>query len=302
MTREQIPLKLAWAVTIHKVQGQTTDRAVISMKGLQEAMAYVAISRVTTLDGLYLTDFDESKIFCKPGIQNNVANMQNFDMSNANPLLHLDHNKNFIIVHHNIRSLRAHIEDLKSNTQMRKAHVICLSETWLSDNNDLANLAIDGYTLETVNAGKYRSVAMYIQNSVSYSVLPLLTNDCDTLAIRTYGATDMTIAVVYKPPNTRQNTLCTEMNDITAQIELLDSDYTIIAGDFNIDLMKTGISTPRCFQNYQQVISEPTTIDNTLIDHIYINPSPAVGQFKASTLPTYHSNHYPTYLAIRLRD
>ena len=172
-TREQIPLKLAWAVTIHKVQGQTTETAVISMKQLKEAMAYVALSRVTSLQGLYLIDFDPTKIYCRQDVETNVANMVFLDMSRANPLLHLDHIKHLIIAHHNIRSLRCHLEDLKTNTQMRKAHIICLSETWLpnNDSNDIANLTIDGYSLETINAGKYRGVAMYIQNSINYKTL-----------------------------------------------------------------------------------------------------------------------------------
>ena len=298
-TRQQMPLKLAWAVTIHKVQGQTTDKAVISMEGLTAAMAYVALSRVTTLEGLYLTNYDQSKIFCNKDIEANVGKMSSFDLSTANPLLELDHNKNFIIVHHNIQSLRCHIEDLKSNTQMRNAHVICLSETWLTDNDILEDLVIDGYTLETLNVGRARGVAMYIQNSVDYSVLPILSNDCDTLAIRTYGATNMLIAVVYKPPGTRYGTFCTEMNNITAQTELLETDHAVFVGDFNIDLMKDNTIPPRVFENYYQAISEPTTSNETLLDHIYIRPKPSINDFTASVLPTYYSYHRPVFIAIK---
>ena len=302
-TREQIPLKLAWAVTIHKVQGQTTERAVISMKQLKEAMGYVALSRVTSLQGLYLIDFDPTKIYCRQDVETNVANMVSLDMSRANPLFHLDHIKHLIIAHHNIRSLRCHLEDLKTNTQMRKAHIICLSETWLpnNDSDDTADLTIDGYSLETMNAGKYKGVAMFIQNSINYTRLcGILTNECDTLAIRTYGATDTMVVVVYKPPDTRQNVFYTEMNTITAQTELLDADHTVFVGDFNINLMKA--SVPRCFQNYHQVITEPTTTSNTLIDHIYIKPHPGTDKLTASVLPAYYSNHFPVFIAIKLRD
>ena len=299
-TRQQMPLKLAWAVTIHKVQGQTTDKAVISMEGLKAAMAYVALSRVTTLEGLFLTNYDPSNIFCNNDIETNIAKMSSFDLSTANPLLELDHNKNFIIAHHNIQSLRCHIEDLKSNTQMRNAHVICLSETWLTDDNDnLEDLVIDGYTLETLSVGRARGVAMYVQKSVDYSVLPILSNDCDTLAIRTYGATNMLIAVVYKPPGTRYGTFCTEMSDITAQTELLETDHDVFVGDFNIDLMKDDTLPPKVFQNYYQAISEPTTTNETLLDHIYIRPIPSINDFIASVLPTYYSYHRPVFIAIK---
>ena len=188
--REQIPLKLAWAVTIHKVQGQTTDQAVISMKYLQKAMAYVALSRVTHLEGMYLTDFDEHRIFCDENVADNIAKMPQCDLSIANPLSDLDHSTNFIIVHHNIQSLNRHFEDLKKNTEIRKAHAICLSETWLEHDCNFDSVAIDGYSLESVNSGNGRGVAMYIQNSVKYNIVPLLTEQSDVLAIRTSGKTN----------------------------------------------------------------------------------------------------------------
>jgi ATP-dependent exoDNAse (exonuclease V) alpha subunit len=53
----QFPLRLAWAVTIHKSQGKTYDSAIIDLgaRAFSPGQTYVALSRLTSLDGLYLS-------------------------------------------------------------------------------------------------------------------------------------------------------------------------------------------------------------------------------------------------------
>ncbi|HLU64242.1 MAG TPA: AAA family ATPase [Protaetiibacter sp.] len=53
----QFPLRLAWAVTIHKSQGKSYDSAIVDLgqRSFAPGQTYVALSRLTSLDGLYLT-------------------------------------------------------------------------------------------------------------------------------------------------------------------------------------------------------------------------------------------------------
>ena len=61
--RSQFPLKLAYGITIHKSQGMSLDRLVVDgTKVFEKGQVYVALSRIRTLNGLYLINFDPNKI------------------------------------------------------------------------------------------------------------------------------------------------------------------------------------------------------------------------------------------------
>ncbi len=65
----QVPLRHAWAITVHKSQGMTLDAAVIDIsKSFTYGMGYVALSRVRSLSGLHLVGFSENALAIDPKI------------------------------------------------------------------------------------------------------------------------------------------------------------------------------------------------------------------------------------------
>lgn len=68
--RKQIPLKLAYAITIHKAQGATLDCALIDIgtSTFECGQAYVALSRVKNLDSLYIWDVEPTAFRAHPKV------------------------------------------------------------------------------------------------------------------------------------------------------------------------------------------------------------------------------------------
>ena len=62
-SRTQVPLILAWALSIHKAQGQTLERVKVDLgKIFEKGQAYVALSRATCQEGLQISRFDPKKV------------------------------------------------------------------------------------------------------------------------------------------------------------------------------------------------------------------------------------------------
>ncbi|MBU4466171.1 MAG: AAA family ATPase [Actinobacteria bacterium] len=75
----QFPLRLAWAVTIHKSQGKTYEKAIIDLGSgaFAPGQTYVALSRLTSLDGLYLSrPLRPSDIRVDPDVQRFMAGVR----------------------------------------------------------------------------------------------------------------------------------------------------------------------------------------------------------------------------------
>jgi len=67
--RVQVPLILAWALSIHKSQGQTIQRVKVDLgRVFEKGQSYVALSRAATMEGLQVLRFDPKKVVAHPKV------------------------------------------------------------------------------------------------------------------------------------------------------------------------------------------------------------------------------------------
>ena len=75
-SRSQVPLICAWALSIHKAQGQTLERVKVDLgKVFEKGQAYVALSRATTMEGLQVLRFDPKKVLAHDKVRHFYAGL-----------------------------------------------------------------------------------------------------------------------------------------------------------------------------------------------------------------------------------
>lgn len=78
----QIPLCLAWAITVHKSQGMTLDAAIVDLsEAFEYGQGYVALSRVRSLEGLYVEGLNAQSFKVHPEIA--AMDLEFIKMSNS---------------------------------------------------------------------------------------------------------------------------------------------------------------------------------------------------------------------------
>lgn len=89
--RVQLPLILAWSLSIHKSQGQTLPKVKVDLKRVFErGQAYVALSRAVSRRGLQVLNFDRNKILAHPKVNEFYSTL-----TSAGEVTHSDHSKRF---------------------------------------------------------------------------------------------------------------------------------------------------------------------------------------------------------------
>ena len=308
VTRLQFPLTLAWAITIHKVQGLTLDEIVVDMKGnrFNPGQAYVALSRVKKLEGLHIINFNAKVIKASQDVKDEMERLNNNLLS---PLPMFTCPDNYIsIALLNIRSLVAMLPDIQCDHSLTSASILCFTETWLTPQVSspviLGNHQVtrSDRTSGDNKGGVLISIPANMQasNETEFSPSGVLIEALSTTLLLPNGCS-IRLTVVYRSPSVSIDNLLCMMFGLLHHLESYDMP-SIVLGDFNEGLLakpNSRMVTLMSQYRYSQLVHTPTTDKGTLIDHVYCNIPP---QFiKIQVTDTYYSDHDTMFCSVLLQ-
>lgn len=286
--RHQFPIRLAWVCTAHKVQGMTTDEIVVHLNKIFSAgQAYVALSRVTSEQGLSISACTEAtikkKIYADKEVSEALMEMPLF--------LHNDQDlteSSLTIILLNIQSLSKNFAEMTNDSRFKKADIICLTETWLTESVPVNKYDFEDYTLHHVTrkeaykdtddlfrmlkASKGGGVAIYNKGYRNISIHRVPVDNKEGMLMKD-EQTNVSIIVIYRPNVYPLNKFHQNL-DILLKVLLKMTGHKIIMGDFNENLLSTTKSTPKLMEEngYHQLVTFPTTENGTLRSCIYQHP------------------------------
>ena len=142
ITTSQFPLTLAWGCTVQKVQGLTLEKVVISFDLVKQQIfnygqMYVALSRVTSIDNLYLIgSFTLSVIKADPRAIHEYQRLRN--ERQLSTLTTSSTSGNYLkIALLNNRSQNKHDADISKDNRLPQAAILCLIETPVMPEQDI---------------------------------------------------------------------------------------------------------------------------------------------------------------------
>lgn len=306
--RKQFPLFLAWGVTIHKVQGMTMKEIVVNMDPslgrFDRGQAYVGFSRVTEYDKLHIVNYDRSQIKVNKDVDAEMKRMRENELGALPPAEFLSLKKVLGIGHVNIQGLMTtkvdKTIDLNQDELIQHLHVLCLSETHLCHDKPLQGFEVWPNEMSAVFRKDRRvenggGVLIAVRSPLVAAELNFLpkSSQLEIVGGRVFYQETfvMNVFCVYVSPRT------TNLTEYTLQIERCLGPYfherTAILGDFNENLLNPEMvrhfSSMFHRNGFEQVISEPTCIFGSQLDHIYLNF--VHSGFGEVSRETYYSDH-----------
>ena len=276
--RTQFPLTLSWACTVHKVQGKTFSKIVvcfdlIKQKRFNAGQMYVALSRVSSLDGLNLIGS-----FDKNAIKVDIRATEEYDFMRQ----HCQYcqiegggersNNSLIVTLINTRSIRKHAVDIACDKVLMESDIVGFTETQInsnSNNNSIEEILLP-FNIVQNNMGNniFANIAFGYQEPVSlldeYSI-PNAT--LFQITKQSFLPSKLNFLLLYRSKESRQTDLLYIIEHCFSRAGTIH----IIFGDFNINAFKGNNYLSEYLSQYEMVVNGATHISGSLIDHVYVS-------------------------------
>ena len=279
----QFPVTLAWAMTIHKCQGITvmppesirTDIGSCWVGG----MAYVVCGRAQRLNQLFLSSFKKDNIKVDPkALQESdrlSVQAKSRQMSDKFKMTWRAESPSVLkIASLNIRSLGGedgHIADVKADHTLKRADILCLSETWLPKGT-LQGPKIEGFVSYAASTGRGGGVAIYLKED--FKVLDLRPYIRDEYQLLRLELQYFVIISAYRSPSFNNRRHYEQFTKVILD-GIHKTKVNIVCGDMNIHFnprspIDNHLTSSLYERGFVQLVTKPTHIKGHILDHVYV--------------------------------
>ena len=185
-------------------------------------MVYVALSRVQSLDQLYI--LEELPVEKMKPWMDAIDEMKRLDSLDE---LRRTSNYNFKVVSMNTSSLQAHYEDILADTHLLDSNLICIQETWTMPEETPHRFPIPGKTMHLNSVRRGAGIATYYPSD--FTLLKDITAMTYQMTAITSEDKDMTVINLYRSSNANNDTVIRALNSIIAQ----ENKSLLICADWN---------------------------------------------------------------------
>ena len=270
--RTRFPRTLASACTVHKVQGLSLPKSVISLeleeqKAFRPGQIYVALSRVTNIEGLYLTS-----TFKLDAIKANIEALNEYDRLRKEALftpvslpMSLRETLSFVLL--NVRSFKRHAVDIVCHKKLIEYDILFLTEAQVSQTDNLSAMQsiLEEYTLDpNISSFRYSSLSICYKSTIPVSCH----QENDGISFfqvfkQTYSGKIISVELMYRKYTESVSLFYEKFETLNAREEV-----DIILGYFNLNAQD-----PQVFQDVSSVLSNFQILSHncTHLDGSHIN-------------------------------
>ena len=278
----------------------------VDMKGgrFSAGQAYVAFSRVKTLQGLHILNFNPLSIKKSTDVQNEMARL-NTRLLQTVPQFSCPSNCTCVtIALLNVRSINAKLPDIDKDSSLKCASILCFCETWLTP-TQRSPLVLDNQIdirCDRVTGDNKGGVIICCPQTME----PSRTHGAACHGIEAVSTilllpnSNRLLLVLYRSPVVQLQTVVNFLSHLLNRVAV-SGVPSIVLGDFNDNILsghQSRVVSLMSSYGYSQLVQSPTTAQGTLIDHVYYRgPS---NSLSVHVQDTYYSDHDTVYCCMQL--